>query len=69
MIFAPIPQMFGYGICISFGIFWAWFLSNTLLPSMIMLFNWDLNSISILKQGFLEKSIKRIGGLIFTNPK
>lgn len=69
MIFAPIPQMFGYGICISFGIFWAWFLSNTLLPSMIMLFNWDLNSISILKQGFLEKSIKRIGDLIFTNPK
>ena len=69
MIFSPIPQMFGYGVCISFGIFWAWFLSNTLLPSMIMLSNWDLNSISIAKQGFLEKSIKIIGDLIFTNPR
>ena len=69
MIFSPIPQMFGYGVCISFGIFWAWFLSNTLLPSMIMLFNWPLNSISVTRKGFLEKSIKRIGNFIFTSPK
>ena len=69
MIFSPIPQMFGYGICISFGIFWAWFLSNTLLPSMIMLCKWPLDSSAITKQGLLEKSIKRIGDAIFNRPK
>ena len=69
MIFSPIPQMFGYGICVSFGIFWAWFLSNTLLPSMLMLSKWSLNIMAVAKEGFLEKSIKRIGDMIFTNPK
>ena len=69
MIFSPIPQMFGYGICISFGIFWAWFLSNTLLPSMIMLCKWSLDLAAIAKQGLLERSIKRIGDLIFNKPK
>ena len=58
MVFSPIPQMFGYGVCISFGIFWAWFLSNTLLPSIIMLSDWPSDLIAITKQGFLEKSIK-----------
>ena len=69
MIFSPIPQMLGYGICISFGIFWAWFLSNTLLPSMIILSNWPLNLRAIVKQGFLEKSIEKIGEAIFSRPK
>ena len=69
MIFSPIPQMLGYGVCISFGIFWAWFLSNTLLPSMIVLSHWSLDSRAIAKQGFLEKSIKKIGEAIFYKPK
>ena len=34
-----------------------------------MLSNWPSDLIAIRKQGFLEKSIKKIGSTIFTNPK
>ena len=37
MIFSPIPHMIGYGIIISFGVIWAWILSTTLLPSLMLL--------------------------------
>jgi len=69
MIYSPIPQMMGYGICISFGIFWAWFLSNTLLPSILLVSNWDAKSSSISNMGFLEKNIKKITRLIYDWPK
>ena len=36
---------------------------------MIILSNWPLNLRAIVKQGFLEKSIEKIGEAIFSRPK
>ena len=69
MIYAPITQLMGYGIVVSFGIFWAWFLSNSLLPSMLFLSRWDLKANFISKLGFLEKFINNLGNIIFNYPK
>ena len=69
MIYAPITQLMGYGIVVSFGIFWAWFLSNSLLPSMLLLSRWDLKANFISKLGFLEKFINNLGNIIFNYPK
>ena len=69
MFYAPITQLMGYGIVVSFGIFWAWFLSNSLLPSMLLLSRWDLKANFISKLGFLEKFINNLGNIIFNYPK
>ena len=69
MFYAPITQLMGYGIVLSFGIFWAWFLSNTLLPSMLLLSTWDLKANFISKLGFLEKFINSLGNVIFHYPR
>ena len=69
MFYAPITQLMGYGIVVSFGIFWAWFLSNSLLPSMLLLSRWDLKANFISKLGFLEKFINNIGNIIFHYPR
>ena len=69
MFYAPITQLMGYGIVVSFGIFWAWFLSNSLLPSMLLLSRWDLKANFISKLGFLEKFINSLGNIIFKYPK
>ena len=69
MIYSPIDQMMGYGIVISFGIFWAWYLSNTLLPSMLLISNWDVHSISISSSSYLEKLTNSMGKIIFLHPR
>ena len=69
MIYSPIDQMMGYGIVISFGIFWAWYLSNTLLPSMLLISNWDVHSISISSSSYLEKLTSSMGKIIFLHPR
>ena len=69
MIYSPIDQMMGYGIVISFGIFWAWYLSNTLLPSMLLISNWDVQSSSISSSSYLEKLINSMGKIIFSHPR
>jgi len=69
MIYSPINQMMGYGIVISFGIFWAWYLSNSLLPSMLLLADWDTTSNSISRSSYLEKWIKSVGEIIFSHSK
>ena len=69
MLYAPITQLMGYGIVVSFGIFWAWFLSNSLLPSMLLLSRWDLKANFISKLGFLERFINSLGNIIFNYPK
>ena len=69
MIYSPIDQMMGYGIVISFGIFWAWYLSNTLLPSMLLISNWDVHSISISSISYLEKLTNSMGKIIFLHPR
>ena len=69
MIYSPIDQMMGYGLVISFGIFWAWFLSNSLLPSMLLLSSWDIDSSSISSSSYLEKWISSLGKIIFSYPR
>ena len=69
MFYAPVIQLMGYGIVVSFGIFWAWFLSNSLLPSMLLLSKWNLKANFISKLGFLEKFINSLGNIIFKYPK
>jgi len=69
MVYSPIPQMMAYGMVISFGILWAWLLSNTLLPSLLLILNWDSKSRAISKVGYIEKIMSRIGTKIFNHPK
>ena len=69
MVFSPIPLMIGYGICVSFGIFWAWLLSNTLLPALISKLNWSSDSMAVRREGYLERAISSFGKYIFNKPK
>jgi len=69
LIFSPISSMIGYGITLAFGIMWAWFLSNTTLPSLILLLKWDPNSKAISQPGYIEKLMKLFGRLVTKNPK
>ena len=68
-IFSPIEQFIGYGICLAFGIMWAWILSTTMLPSIILIKKWNLNSNSIKKESVLEKIASSIGNKINKSPK
>jgi len=68
-VFSPIEQFIGYGICLAFAIIWAWILSTTLLPSIILLKKWNLKSGFIKKESILEKISSSIGALITKRPK
>ena len=69
MIFSPIPHMIGYGIIISFGVIWAWILSTTLLPSLMLLKKWKLSSKTFTKESFLEKRLKLFSQKVASKPK
>ena len=69
LVFAPLEYMTGYGVSIAIGICWAWILSVTLLPSLIMLKKWPLNSMAVIKPSFLEKLVKKIGFKIVKIPR
>jgi len=69
LIFSPLNGMNGYGIVLAFGICWAWVLSLTLLPSLISLIKWDVNSKAITRTSLLEKLINKFGLLVTKNPK
>jgi predicted RND superfamily exporter protein len=69
LIFSPLNGMNGYGIVLAFGICWAWLLSLTLLPSLISLIKWDVNSKAITRTSLLEKLINKFGLLVTKNPK
>jgi hypothetical protein len=69
LIFAPLEYMTGYGVSIAIGISWAWILSTTLLPSLIMLKDWPLNSRSIRKPGLLERIVDKFGSKIIKFPR
>ena len=68
-VFSPIEQFIGYGICLAFAIIWAWILSTTLLPSIILLKKWNLKSGFIKKESVLEKVSSSIGRIITKKPK
>jgi len=69
LVFAPIEYMTGYGVSIAIGISWAWILSTTLLPSLIMLKDWPLHSRAIRKPGLLERIVDKFGSKIIKLPR
>lgn len=69
LIFSPLNGMNGYGMVLAFGICWAWLLSLTLLPALISIIKWDVNSKAITRTGLLEKLINKFGLLVTQNPK
>ena len=69
LISSPINHMMGYGVAIAFGILWAWILSVLLLPSIIILKKWNLNSNSIMKSGYLERWTELLGKNILKYPR
>jgi predicted RND superfamily exporter protein len=69
LVSAPLQAMVGYGLTVSFGIAWAWYLSVTFLPSAMVLKKWNLNSRALNSAGLLEKAIHRIGQFVLLRPK
>jgi len=69
MISSPLEYMIGYSFGIAFGVMWALFLSCTMLPSLIALKNWKLNSKAISKESMLEKLTGYLGNLVVEKPK
>ena len=69
MAFAPLQQLVGYGLAISMGIAWAWLMSSFLLPALIMLKKWPLNSRAISKIGLVENLIENVGRIVMKRPK
>ncbi|MEA1986041.1 MAG: MMPL family transporter [Candidatus Marinimicrobia bacterium] len=69
LITAPIQPMIGFGLAVGFGVMWAFVLSSTLIPSLIILKNWKVNSKKFQRKSFLEDFIGRFGEVVFTHPK
>jgi len=69
LAFAPIRQMLGYGITIGAGIVWAWLLSTTFLPAMMMKKKWNPASRAITKPSLLEIVTGKFGYLVIRHPK
>ena len=69
MILSPLEPLVGYGICISVGIGWAWFLSSLMLPAVISLKKWDHESRAIAQASVFEVLIGRLGEVVLKYPK
>jgi len=69
LLFAPIEVMSGFGITIAIGIMWAWILSTTFLPSLIMIKDWDMDSKAIGNPGILEQIVDKFGKEILKAPR
>ncbi len=69
MISSPLEPLVGYGICISVGIGWAWFLSSLMLPAVISLKKWDHESRAIAQASVFEMLIGRLGEVVLKYPK
>ena len=69
MIYSPLEVQTGYGVTIAIGIFWALVLSYTLLPSLLVLKKWNLDSKAVRETSFLENVIDRFGKGVLENPK
>ena len=65
---APLTSMVGYGVTVSFGIAWAWFLSVTFLPSVMALRKWNLAGRALSTPGLFEKIIHAIGQYVLKHP-
>jgi hypothetical protein len=69
MVTSPLEPMIGYGITMSAGITWAWMLSSLMLPAVMSLKKWDLESNAITKPSIFEKGINKLGKVVLTHPK
>ena len=69
MISSPLEPLVGYGICISVGIGWAWFLSSLMLTAVISLKKWDHESRAIAQASVFEVLIGRLGEVVLKYPK
>ena len=66
---APLKAMVGFGLAVTFGIAWAWFLSVTLLPGLMVLKSWNLQARALQSAGQLEKLVERFGRLVLLKPR
>jgi len=69
MTTSPIQPLIGYGISISIGIAWAWFLSSMLLPAVISLKKWNTEHSAFTKPSFFEKLVNKLGSAVLNHPK
>jgi len=69
MISSPLEPLVGYGLTISSGIIWAWFLSSTLLPAVISIKKWDMKSKAITHPSIFERAIDKLAKKVLTHPK
>ena len=69
MVFSPLEPLIGYGICISFGIVWAWILSSITLPALIILQDWDLESKGLKTVSLFQILINHLSKIVLKNPK
>ncbi len=68
LILSPITPLIGYGICLAFGIAWAWILSITLLPALISLKKWNPDSNVFHRKSGLQKLVDYFSRIIGNNP-
>ena len=68
MIYSPLEYMIGYSLGIAFGVMWALFLSCTMLPSLISIKNWGLNSRAIANENLLERLTAFLGQFVVSKP-
>jgi hypothetical protein len=69
MIYSPLEVQTGYGVSVSIGIAWAWILSSTFLPSLIMLKKWNMDSKAVKQSSYLENAIDKFGKGVLNRPK
>jgi len=69
LVSAPLRAMIGYGITVSFGIAWAWYLSVTFLPSLMSISKWNLEGRALRSAGTFERIIHRIGQYVLRKPR
>ena len=69
MVFAPLEPLFGYGLSISVGIFWAWVLTTIFLPSILVLKKWNPKSGAVSHAGEVEKFVVAFGDQVIKRPK
>ena len=67
--FAPIKQLMGYGICISVGIAYAFILSSTFLPAVILIKKWNMKSKAVTQAGVFERLTVYFGEKVTSNPR
>ena len=67
--FAPIKQLMGYGICISVGIAYAFILSLTFLPAVILIKKWNMTLKAITQASIFERLIVYFAKKVTSTPR